>query len=263
MSWLGTLIARYPRNLHLATFVVAAAVLLSNATPVNRWVADIFLSGLYFPFVQVKLFVADLQGVAAENAKLREQLVTAQQRAIANAEAGRENIRLRSILGFTPPPGYVLVPARVVAVEGSPRVTEAMINRGGEAQVNVGQSVINEEGLVGRIKAVTARYATVELLTDPLNRVAARLASGRQMGIIKYDRESGLRLDNVPVLAPISIGDTIVTSGLGGVYPAGLLIGTVRAVDRPSEAYFATVAVDPAVSFVRLEELFVLRPSIE
>jgi rod shape-determining protein MreC len=100
----------------------------------------------------------------------------------------------------------------------------------------------------------------VQLLTDPANRVAARVAESREMGIVHFRLSEGMILDNFPIQGVASPGDLILTSGLGGVYPSGLLVGTVTSIERPQDAVFCNVRVEPSANFNSLEELFVLLP---
>jgi len=113
--------------------------------------------------------------------------------------------------------------------------------------------------LIGRVVEIFEDQATVQLLTDPTNRVAARVVRNRQMGIVKYQVRRGMILDNFPVQGDIRAGDEIRSSGLGGRYPAGLVVGTVVAVQRFEEDPFCIIQLEPAASFNSLEELYILR----
>ena len=175
-------------------------------------------------------------------------------------EMERENERLRGILGFDPPAAHEMVPARVISVFGEPIPVSATINRGESDSVLLWQAIINEQGLVGRVNSVSPSFASVQLLTDPTNRVAARVGNSREMGIVRYVSGEGMILDNVPIQAMVEPGDQIVSSGLGGVYPAGLTIGTVASVIRPADEPFCRIILTPASNFNSLEELFILRP---
>ncbi|HPC10705.1 MAG TPA: rod shape-determining protein MreC, partial [candidate division Zixibacteria bacterium] len=131
--------------------------------------------------------------------------------------------------------------------------------RGSADFVRVDQPVINQYGLIGRVRSTTPRFATVQLLTDPANRVAGRIERSREMGIVRYLPGRGMILDNFPIFGDIAVGDTVVSSGLGGIYPEGLVVGVVTDVHRGEHAAFADVAIDPAVNFQSIEELFLLR----
>jgi len=258
MNLLSSLLARSWRNVHLAIITVLSIALISGLFGVERFVSRVVVSGLYEPFFYIKNAVNDLTTAADERDVLRESLVEASMKLSLQEEAFRENLRLRSILGFEPPASYHIIPAKVISVSGVGLPTAAIINRGSKDSIKVDQSVINQAGLVGRIIAVTENHATVQLLTDPLNRVAARVSSSREMGIVKYRTNRGLILDNFPVQGTVAVGDTILTSGLGGIYAPGLLIGTVTSVERPEREPLCKVDIATAANFRSIEELFVL-----
>jgi len=285
MNWISNLFSRYGRNVHLITIAILSVVLtyggytigdrhgdapaslddrqsLTDDPPpfnVNRLLADGLITVFYYPFHRIENSVADLIRVQEENREYHEALVEVSVRLSMLEEARLENDRLRDILGFDPPPTYTLLPAEVVSITGEIVPVSATINRGAEDSVFVNQPIINQDGLIGRVSTVMPHYATIQLLTDPANRVASRLVTSRDMGIAKYVVGEGLILDNFPVQAEVREGDRVVSSGLGGVYPAGLKVGAVRSVFREEEAVFTTVHLDPAVDFLRLDELFILR----
>ncbi len=248
------------RNVHLAVIVCLSLMLIISGVSVSRYVSEGLLSTLYYPFFSIRNYVTDLAGVSQENARLRQQLVDAQMRVALLESAARENERLRQALGFEPPPGYSLVPAEVVSIVGEYASVGAVINRGAADSVFVDQPLINQSGLVGRVVQVTPSFAEIQYLTDPANRVAARVLPGREMGIVKYIPGIGLILDNFPVDGSIRAGDRVVSSGLGGVYPAGLSVGEVVSVIRPEEEPFCEVSLKEAANFNTIEEVFLLKP---
>ncbi|MDZ4722554.1 MAG: rod shape-determining protein MreC [candidate division Zixibacteria bacterium] len=262
MNWVSNLFSRYLRNLHFITIAALCTTLILNLGGVNATVTKVPMSILYFPFFKVKVAVLELHEVAKDNSSLRQSLVEASIRLSMMEESNRENDRLKRILGFEAPSGYRILPAKVISTTGGRLPNSAVINRGTKDGVAIDLPVINEEGLVGRISSVGPDVATVQLLTDPVNRVAVRVADTREMGIVKYDRSDNLMLDNYSVQSPLSEGDLIISSGLGGIFPPGLAVGRVLNIDRPENEMFARIVLKPAVNFNRLEELFVLRPQL-
>ena len=111
--------------------------------------------------------------------------------------------------------------------------------------------------MVGPISSV------VELLTSPANRVAVRVSSTRDMGILKFQHKKGLILEHIPVQSEIKAGDTIVTSGLGGIYAPGFLIGTVKTVERVKDNPFCEIVIESAANFSSIEELFMLKKNLQ
>ncbi|NOY89049.1 MAG: rod shape-determining protein MreC [FCB group bacterium] len=244
---------------HLVTIVILSFILIVGHNVINPYLDQVVLSVFYYPFAKVKNSFVELRAVASKNEILRQKLVYASVTISKYEEASRENKRLRSVLGFKPPFGYSLLPAEIISIGGEHIPVSAVLNKGADDSVFVEQPVINQQGLIGKISMVSKDFATVQLLTDPSNRVAARLAVSREMGIIKYTLAKGMILDNFPNNGHISVGDTILSSGLGGVYPSGLFIGTVKEVNHPEYEPFCKVKVEPAANFHALDELFVLK----
>lgn len=231
---------------------------LANKT-VAPYINQAFLAVFHSPFAYIKESVVNLQEVNAENERLNIMLADVSLKLSLYLESSKENDRLRSVLGFERNDAYELLPAEIVSVAGDYIPISAVINRGYNDSVYIDQPVINQAGLIGRISSVSQDYAVVELLTDPSNRVAARSSNSREMGIIKYYSSKGMILDNFPVQGEIYVGDTIISSGLGGVYPEGLTVGIVEEVKREELAVFCDIKVTPAANFYSLEELFLLK----
>ena len=260
MSQITSLFPRDWRNLHFTLIVFFSLLLIINVPKLNQFVSQTVVKTLYFPFFQLKNLFVEMGTISTENNLLRQKLAEANARISILQEAERENERMRSILGFEPPAGYSLLPTKVISVSyGGNRPVAAVINKGAHDSVSINQAVVNQQGLVGRIKEVMGDMSVVQLLTDPANRVAARISDTREMGIVKYRTGFGLMLDNFPVQGTIREGDQIVSSGLGGIYVAGLLIGQVEGVIRQPDEPFCEIELRPAALFSSVEEVFVLR----
>jgi len=248
------------RTLHFTLVVFFSVIFIINVTSINQFVGQSIVKSLYFPFFKLKSLMVEVGTSSTENDILREELVDSKMQISILEEAAKENERMRSILGFEPPAGYTLLPSKVVSVTyGGNRPVSIVINKGIRDTVAIDQAVINQQGLVGRIKEVMNDIAVVQLLTDPSNRVAARISETREMGIVRYKSGVGLVLDNFPIQGSIHEGDVIVSSGLGGVYVAGLMIGTVGKINRPQDEAFCEVELRSAASFSSVEEVFVIR----
>lgn len=259
MNRFQRLVATGQRGLHLILIVILSLTLILTHDSLSQFPAKLTLSTLYYPFLRIKQTMSDLYGVASENDQLHKALVESSIKISMLEEALRENIRLRDALGFEAPPGYTIIPAELVSVTGGEVPMTATVYHGASTGVYELQPVINREGLVGRVVANARGYATVELLTNPANRVAVRLARSREMGIVRYTATEGLILDNFPAEGSIKVGDTVISSGLGGVYPPGLMVATVASVEKPPDTPYSNVRLRPAVDFLAIEEIFLLR----
>lgn len=147
----------------------------------------------------------------------------------------------------------------VVGTEPNPYLRYVTISVGALQGVKVGMPVVsNGPGLVGRVARVYPRTARVQLLTDPESAVAALLQTSRVTGLLVGKPDGTLRMEYIPQEENISVGDMVLTSGLGGVMPKGLVIGQVAEVQQMDYALFQTAIVRPAVDFSRMEVVLVI-----
>ncbi len=220
-------------------------------------------SVVYAPFSSLGQSVSELVRLKKENQALRQALVKTKLENASLQETRLENQRLKSLLGLPAPPGFTPIAAKIIGMEPSRRPAEVTVNRGVLDGVRRNLPVINLIGLVGKVSDATPDAAIVELLYDPGCRVAARNQRSRTIGIVKWKSGPYLSMDNVYYQDDVATGDTIVTSGLGGLFPEGILIGTVRSVRADSLSTFKQVEVEPAVRFPAIEEVFILLPPPE
>lgn len=259
MIWIRTVFSKHWRNFHFASIVLLCSVMISGVAGIPNTIGQVAFTSFYYPFFLFRSNIEGLHDVAQRNHELQASLVEASVKISQYEEIVRENERLREILGYAAIDEYDLLPARVVSVEGARIPILATINKGTDDSVFSPQTVINREGLVGRIISSTTGFATVRLLTHPANRVAVRVANDRHMGIVRYTAAEGMILENLPVQSEVETGDTIISSGLGGIYPQGLMVGFVTEVGRPADEPFCEVKLEPAAGFHAIEELFVLK----
>lgn len=128
----------------------------------------------------------------------------------------------------------------------------------GENEAELNQPVISDAGLVGRVVEVVPGYAKVQLVTDRAAAVGAMIRRTRRQGVVRSGRQ-GLELDFLPRQADVQVGDRVVTSGIDGIYPRGLPLGSVVAVDDGDEL-FLEVGLQPAVDFGSLDQVYLLPP---
>ncbi len=147
----------------------------------------------------------------------------------------------------------------VVGLEPNPYLRYMTINVGAQQGVQVGMSVVGRgAALVGRVTEVGPRTARVQLLTDPDSAVAALLQTSRGTGLVVGQQDGTLQLQYVSQEEEITVGDIVLTSGLGGFMPKGLVIGQVTEVQRREYETFQTATVRPAVDFSGLEIALVI-----
>lgn len=193
---------------------------------------------------------AENEALVAENRTLKELLTQSD-------EVRLENQRLRRLLDFKESQEIETLPARVVAEDASSWFRTIMIDKGEEHGVSEGLPVVVAEGVVGRVVRSSSRFARVLLVTDASSAVASLLQGNRARGVCRGEGER-LSFDFVLRQEEVRVGDRIVTSGMGGVFPKGLVVGSVKTVDRMEFGLFQSITVSPAVDFSHLEEVLVL-----
>jgi rod shape-determining protein MreC len=207
-----------------------------------------------------------LQQVRAENERLRQENAQLQIRLQSERAEAQQARTLQELLdlrgkhtfattgaGVTATP---LVPSSVIGGGASPSFRTITIDKGTQAGVRADMAVIAPRGVVGRVVLPTPRASKVQLLTDGEAGAGALVERSRAQGIIEGTGE-GLRLVYVPGTADIKVGDVVITSGIEGFYPKGLVIGQIQSIERTAGEY-SQVAVRPAVDYTSLEAVLVV-----
>jgi rod shape-determining protein MreC len=186
----------------------------------------------------------------SENRRLAAELNSVEEIRLANE-------RLRRLLEFRDSVDLPALPAQVIAVDASSWFRTVVIDKGNSDGVREGMPVVAAEGVVGRVIRSAPRESRVLLLTDASSAVASLVQRNRTRGVVRGQGDI-LTLDFALRQKDIEVGDRIVTSGTGGVFPKGLVIGEVTRAAREQYGLFQKVTVTPVVDFARLEEVLVL-----
>ncbi len=151
------------------------------------------------------------------------------------------------------------LPAQVVSRDPTNWFKTVLINKGFDAGVTRQATVVTHAGLVGHVMELSGQAAKVLLITDHASRVAVLIQRTRAEGIMGGEGKATLHIDYLSRLADVQVGDVAISSGLGGVFPKGLKVGEVIAVQKQDHGLFQTVEVAPAADLSRLEEVLVLK----
>jgi rod shape-determining protein MreC len=174
-------------------------------------------------------------------------------------EIEQDYYRLSGLLNYAAErPDQVLVTADVIARDTSGYLRWIIINRGARDGIHIGDPVISELGLVGRVEDVAANAAWIILANDPNSAINARLQNARAEGTVVGQLRGNLRMQFIPQEALVEIGDLVLTSGLGGRFPPDIVIGQVSSVRRQQAALFQEAEIRPTVDFARLELVSVI-----
>ncbi|MBN1122968.1 MAG: rod shape-determining protein MreC [Anaerolineae bacterium] len=193
---------------------------------------------------------ADLEERALE----LERLVAEMQVEIVRLrEIEQDYYRLSDILNYASEnTDQNFVTADVIARDTSSYLRWVIINRGTRDGVQVGNPAISDLGLVGRVESVAANAAWIRLTNDPESAINARLQTARAEGTVTGQLQGGLRMELIPQEALVEPGDLVLTSGLGGTFPANIVIGQVTSVRRQQADLFQSAEIRPTVDYDNL-----------
>lgn len=208
--------------------------------------------GSFFGLVgSIKDLGAENRQLAAENADLRQKLAE-------DAELRQQNDALRKQLSFGETAARKLIPAEVVSYQPDNFRQFITISRGKADGISVGMAVIAEGSLVGKVNEVSDHEAKVFMVTDPNFKVGGLDQDSRATGTVSGQLGTGLVMDKIAQNDSVKPGDTIITSGLGGELPKGIIIGRIESVDQKDNAVFQTAQIVSSLKFTRLELVFVM-----
>lgn len=201
----------------------------------------------------------------AENETLREQLAEAQAEARAGQEALEENERLRQLLSFSQRhTDYDLESAKVVSYSASNWSALITISKGDESGIEVGDSVITESGsLVGQVIEVGSGWSTVRTIIDVDMNVGGYVsnsgATGMVVGEYTLMQEGHVKLGYLAEGVSLFEGDTVLTSGKGGAFPSGLVIGSVAEVRSDAGGQETYGVIQPACDLANMVQVFIIK----
>jgi rod shape-determining protein MreC len=199
------------------------------------------------------------KNVRAENRRLREEAQRLRVEALQVTETVAENQRLRRLLALKQAMPLATLSGEVIAREWGGWVRSLTVNRGRADHVARLTAVIGPDGLIGRVVDVRPSASIVQVLTDPASTVGAVVVRTRTQGIVEGEPRGTLRFKYMARDGSgIQVGDLVVTSGAGGLFPRGIPVGRVRAIDDRGSALFSYAQLAPAVDFARIDEVLLI-----
>ena len=249
-----------------------AALSLQVRRPGGETVGERWLQSVVSPFVEVVTAIRSGGATVSEWSATRSKLLSDNRRLTATVEslqaellrlhdAEHDRDRLLALFGAYPSPPPGTLPARLVAVESAGPFRTALLDRGADGGVESGSAVVAADGLLGRVVAVGARTARVQLLSDRAAAAGVLLAKQGRAAVARGDGEGGVTVFYVPTIEAVEANDLIVTAGTDGVYPNDLPVGRVASVTRSTKTpLFWEIRVSPAADPARTSLVFVLPP---
>ena len=199
-----------------------------------------------------------LSGFKSENERLRKRILALEVERQRLLEAEATNRKLQKLLDFRVQLPGKPVTASIIANSASSWFQGCILDKGSADGVHKDMAVVTPLGVVGKVVSVTGRSAKVILLTDVNSGIDVMVQRSRSRGIVSGSLDSGTVLKYMKRSEDVQVGDRLITSGLDGVFPKGLMAGTVIKVNKQSLGLFQSIEVLPAVQSALVEEVLVV-----
>lgn len=251
--------------------ILTALLVFSLNVPNNRAAnfieRSIFsvLRPFFQPVSQVTGFVEDISDnyiqlvdTHKENLKLREDIRRLNIRLLEGNEALLATKRLERLLNMKKNVQAPTIAATVIGEDTTSWFRTLVINRGSSDGIVEGMAVVSSDGVVGQTIKVSSSTSRVLLLTDHASGISATIQRSRARGVVKGKGEMLCALEFTTREEDVKVGDTVITSGIGGIFIKGLPIGEVTMLKRGEYGIFQTISIHPSVNFAHLEEVLVV-----
>jgi rod shape-determining protein MreC len=251
----------------LAILVVGILLLALGGylTPISRVALSPFISTqtwLASRYLAIRDFMTaprDVVRLAQINDQLEAEVSRLQSQIIELQQQNSELQVLSALLDFARTHSEnEYITAAVIGRDISPFLHYVIINRGSDDGLRRGMPIVSSQGLVGRVAAVTADGARVQLINDPDTAINVRIQPSGAEGLLQGSITGDITVEAIPQDANIQTGDLVLTSGLGGNFPPDMLIGQVSGVRQRPVELFQTATVEPVVDFSQLEIVLVI-----
>ena len=249
----------------LAFFLMVADARLRVAGPLRQALAIVLLPLQRALAVPVEIlegggdYLRGLNQAQQDEHAARMKLAAVAERAARTEQLTQENTRLRALLELRPAITVHSLPAEVLYEAADPYSRKVFIDRGRQQGVQLGSPVINEAGVLGQVTQAYALTSEVTLLTDKDAAIPV-LNTRTQQRSAAFGGAGGMELRFMSGNADVQVGDALHTSGLDGVYPPGLAVARVVAVERRVESGFARIKLTPAANADGVRHVLVLEP---
>jgi len=200
-----------------------------------------------------------LVDVRSENRRLKQEVESFRRENSQYRESLTAHERLRKLLQFKQVAQIPVVAAQVISLDPTGWFKSVIIDKGKNAGLRWDMPVVNASGVVGRIVSVSNNYAKVLLVIDQNSAVDSLTQRSRDRGMIRGTSGQVCKMDYMAKSSDVVVGDLVITSGLGGVFPKGLPVGKISGVKEGEGKLFKMVDVVPCVDFSKLEEVLVIQ----
>ena len=229
-------------------------IIMDPFVTAQRWMSERFMA--VYDFFTLPRDVTEL---LQRNAQLENEVSHLQSQVIQSQEQLREAEVLYSLLDFArsrPQDQYIA--AAVIGKDPSPFLHYVIIDHGSDDGVQYGMPVVTQQGLVGRVAAVTASASRIQLIMDPESIVNVRLQNQNEDAQVEGSITGDITLGMVSQNITLNSGDILLTSGLGGNYPTDILVGQIVSAEKTENELFQTASIQPVIDFTALRAVLVI-----
>jgi len=265
------LFRRYRLLIFIILLLLFALVLMSLRAKQRKGVEffDALLMEICSPFQKAStLVIKTVQGtfqqyiflvnLEKENRALKKRIAELEEENHRIKEMKLANERLRQLLSFREKNSPSMIGAEVIGQDPSSWFKSITIDRGERDGVKKGMAVISPAGVIGQILKTSPHYATVLLITDYNSAIDSIVERTRAKAIVEGKGENRCQLKYLLRADEVALGDVVVTSGLGGNFPKGLMVGEIKKVDKKGHGVFQFAELSPSVDMTQLEEVFII-----
>jgi rod shape-determining protein MreC len=265
------LFRRYRLLIFIVFLLLFALVLMSLRAKQRKGVEffDALLMEICSPFQKAStLVIKTVQGtfqqyiflvnLEKENRALKKRIAELEEENHRIKEMKLANERLRQLLSFREKNSPSMIGAEVIGQDPSSWFKSITIDRGERDGVKKGMAVISPAGVIGQILKTAPHYATVLLITDYNSAIDSIVERTRAKAIVEGKGENRCQLKYLLRADEVALGDVVVTSGLGGNFPKGLMVGEIKKVDKKGHGVFQFAELSPSVDMTQLEEVFII-----
>lgn len=199
----------------------------------------------------------DMRAAVNENLELRRKVASLTTENLKLRQSEGDLKRLRALLAYAEQFEMQTSMAQTIMLDTAGRFKSIIIDQGSADGVQVNDVIANANGLIGRVVLTTNDLAKVQLVTDNNSSIGALVDRTRRQGVVRGNGSGMIQMFDIPALADVQPGDRVLTAGIDGIYPRGIVIGTVIRAE-PGQSLFKSVSIRPAVDFGTIEEVIVI-----
>jgi len=231
---------------------LAGRTVMTIVSPIPKGVDNTWtwLQDIYYGYI-------DLRHAADENGMLKRRLAQLAAENVQLRGASGEVSRMRELLGYAESLQTPAIFGRIVMVDTAGPFKSIVVDRGAAHGVHINDPVVSSDGLIGRVVLTTSDVSKVQLIIDSGSSVGIAFERTRRQAIARGAGTMDLDVAFVPVKSDVQAGDRIITGGIDGVYPKGIVVGTIRSVTEGQDL-FAKIVAAPAVDFTTMEDVIIL-----